>query len=448
MKNIKLLIIIVCTIIAILITAILLILNIKAENVTMPNEVPSDGENYNITKELKAVTIRNDFYTVKTCIEKFYNTYANIFSSINNNFMLEGEALESVKREQTTNVNSIYNMLDTEYVTYANITKENLLNKLQKINQISVEIDNMYVSEQTENVYVYFVYGNLLDTNTVTNKEFSMIVKVDKQNKTFKVYLEDYLKAKYNNIKEGDNIQISVEETVKNDIDNIYQYKVVTDETYITEIFNTYAKDLLYNRARAYKLLNEEYSSKKFNTQQEFEDYIKNNLYKLATMKLDKYQKNKSNDYTQYACIDQNGNYYIFREKQPMQYSVILDTYTIDLPEFTEKYTASKDEDKILLNIQKCFAAINNKDYSYVYNKLDQTFKNNNFKTLAEFENYIKANMFEANSVSSSNGKVQGNIYMYDITIKDSTGKNTNSVTKTFVMQLKEGTEFVMSFEV
>lgn len=445
MKNIKLLIII-GTVIAISITAILLILNIKTVNVTMPNEVPSDGETYNITKELKVVTIRNDFYTVKTCIEKFYSTYTNIFSSMNSNFMLEGEALESVKREQASNISSIYNMLDAEYVTYANITKENLLNKLQKINQVNVEIDNMYVSEQTQNIYVYFVYGNLLDTNTATNKQFSMIVKMDKQNKTFKIYLDDYLKAKYGNIKEGDNIQILVEETVKNDIDNIYQYKIITDETYITEIFNTYAKNLLYNKSRAYKLLDKEYSFKKFETQQDFENYVKNNLYKLATMRLDKYQKIKANDYTQYVCVDQNENYYIFREKQPMQYSVILDTYTIDLPEFTEKYTKASDEEKVLLNIQKCFTAINDKDYNYVYNKLDSTFKANNFKTLADFEKYINANFFDKNETSASNAKKQGNIYMYDIKIKNK--DNTSSITKTFVMKLNEGTDFVMSFGV
>ncbi len=448
MKNIKMLIIIVCIVIAILITTILLVININNNSGSVPNEISSDGETYNLTKELQTVTIRNNFYTVKTCIEKFYNIYANIFNTTNSNLMLEGEALESIKREQSNNVTAIYNMLDEEYIEYANITKENLLNKLKKVNQVNVEIDSMYVSEQTENIYVYFAYGTLLDTNTAESQQFSMIVKTDMQNKTFKVYLQDYIKAKYSNIKIGDNIQISVGENIKNDIDNTYQYKVINDEAYITEAFNNYAKNLLYNKSRAYKLLNSEYSSKKFKSQQEFENYIKNNLYKFATMKLSKYQKTKTTDYTQYICIDQNNNYYIFREKSVMQYNVILDTYTVDLPEFTERYASSKDEEKVLLNIQKCFEAINNKDYGYVYNKLDQTFKANNFKTLTDFEKYMKANTFELNSVSSSNGKVQGNTYMYDITIKDSSGKNNNTIKKTFVMQLKEGTDFVMSFEV
>ena len=152
MKNIKMLIIIVCTIIVILITTILLILNIKKSPATSIDEVPVEEITYQLTKELRPVEIRNDFYVVKTCIEKFYSTYANIFNNFNSNYMLEGEALESIKREQNNNITAIYNMLDEDYIKYASITKENLLNKLPKINEVNVEINDMYVSEQKENL--------------------------------------------------------------------------------------------------------------------------------------------------------------------------------------------------------------------------------------------------------------------------------------------------------
>ncbi len=446
MKNIKMLIIIVCTIIVILITAMLLILNIKKSPATSIDEVPVEEITYQLTKELRPVEIRNDFYVVKTCIEKFYSTYANIFNNFNSNYMLEGEALESVKREQNNNITAIYNMLDEDYIKYASITKENLLNKLPKINEVNVEINDMYVSEQKENLYVYIVYGNLLDIKSNKNQDFSAIVKTDMKNKTFKIYLQDYVKAQYANLKTGDNIQISVEESIKNDIDNVYQYKVINDETYIRDAFNTYKRDLLYNRTRAYKLLNTEYSTKKFGTQLNFENYIKSNIYKLGTMTLSKYQKKQADSYTQYICVDQNQNYYIFNENGIMNFNVILDTYTIDLPEFTEKYTTASDEEKVLLNIQKCFAAINDKDYNYVYSKLDNTFKSNNFKTLADFQKYINSNFFEKNEISASNARKQGNIYMYDINIKNEDG--TSSITKTFVMRLNENADFVMSFEV
>lgn len=128
-----------------------------------------------------------------------------------------------------------------------------------------------------------------------------------------------------------------------------------------------------------------------------------------------------------------------------MDYTVILDTYTIDLPEFLEKYENAKEEDKVILNLQKCFEALNNNDYKYVYNKLDATFKSNNFKTEADFEKYVKTNFFESNNAKSSNGKKQGDLYTYEVTITDKTEKNTKTVKKTFVMRLNEGTDFVMS---
>ena len=44
-----------------------------------------------------------------------------------------------------------------------------------------------------------------------------------------------------------------------------------------------------------------------------------------------------------------------------------LDTYTIDLPEFVSKYNISSNEDKVLMNIQKVFDSINDKDLSLIH---------------------------------------------------------------------------------
>ena len=176
------------------------------------------------------------------------------------------------------------------------------------------------------------------------------------------------------------------------------------------------------------------------------EVFVKSAKYKPLELK--SYKIDKNNDYTQYVLIDNLENYYIFRETSVMDYTVILDTYTIDLPEFLEKYENAKEEDKVILNLQKCFETLNNNDYKYVYNKLDATFKSNNFKTEADFEKYVKTNFFESNNAKSSNGKKQGDLYTYEVTITDKTEKNTKTVKKTFVMRLNEGTDFVMSFSI
>lgn len=196
-----------------------------------------------------------------------------------------------------------------------------------------------------------------------------------------------------------------------------------------------------------YELLDKDYKQAKFGSLEKFKQYIEKNKSEIIGINPQQYQvTDGENNTKQYVIIDQNGHYYIVREKGVLDYTLILDTYTIDLPEFTAKYNNSTDEQKVLLNIQKCFEAINGQDYQYVYNKLDETFRNNNFKTLAEFEVYAKKNFFSKNKLAVGKAEKQGNLYLYDITISDSTGKDSVTKKKNFVMQLKEGTDFVMSF--
>ena len=177
---------------------------------------------------------------------------------------------------------------------------------------------------------------------------------------------------------------------------------------------------------------------------------MKNNEEKYSKLRLDKYQISKEDDYIKYVCIDQNGNYYIFTQNEDdlVGYNIILDTYTIDLPEFIEKYNSVEENEKVLLNIQKIFLAINSGDYNYVYNKLDNTFKSNNFPTLSQFEEYAKQNFYANNKVSYGKYQKNGEVYVYNIQISDADNLQQAIIRKTFVMQLKEGTDFVMSFSV
>ena len=59
-----------------------------------------------------------------------------------------------------------------------------------------------------------------------------------------------------------------------------------------------------------------------------------------------------NNNYTEYTCMDQFENYYIFRENKVMDYSIILDNYTIPTEEFIEKYNSVNEQKKVVLNIQ------------------------------------------------------------------------------------------------
>lgn len=451
MKHLKLLIITIIIIILILLGVLIWLLQEKKEEAnTQVNEFDTTiGTGFlQVNKTLQPVTVRNDFYAVKTCVNKFYSAYKNLFNQANSNYALEEEALEFAKKEQEENQNIVYHMLDNEYTQYAGLTNNNIIEKLEKITEVDVEIQNMYVSEQTLNTAAYFVYGNLIENATGNITNFKILVKLDKLNKTFKIMMQDYIDEKYSNIRQGEEIvENIVGESIANEKDNTFDTKSVPDGEYVIDLFNSYKKTILYNRNRAYQLLEPEYAIKRFGTKQNFDNYLQENIQKLVTKSISEYQKsNTENGYTQYICIDNYQNYYIFKETAPMQYTVILDTYTIDLPEFKEKYANSTEEQKVLLNIQKFFEAINHADYRYAYNKLDATYKANNFASLEQFESYVKTNFFAQNKLAASKAEIQGDNYLYNITISDATEQSKNTVTKTFVMQLKEGTDFVMSF--
>lgn len=415
------------------------------------NEIEDGKETYNFElNKLEKVQSKNEYYNAKKCVELFYD------------YVSDG------------NREKIYGLLDDEYVQMANITKEQL--KINNISKVKIDINKMYTIKISNDVDVYLIYGKLIDTNS--NKMFNLAVgvKMNPANSTFSILPYEYMTEK-NMLKIDENSEINFNRTekIENKTYNVFKSIYLNDEEYVKYIFETFTERMSFNIEQAYQDLDQNYKEKRFGSLQNFKQYVSKNkeLYlsynnknakqygdfdsmeeymiymaKYKPLELKSYKIDKNNDYTQYVLIDNLENYYIFRETSVMDYTVILDTYTIDLPEFLEKYENAKEEDKVILNLQKCFEALNNNDYKYVYNKLDATFKSNNFKTEADFEKYVKTNFFESNNAKSSNGKKQGDLYTYEVTITDKTEKNTKTVKKTFVMRLNEGTDFVMSFSI
>lgn len=226
---------------------------------------------------------------------------------------------------------------------------------------------------------------------------------------------------------------------------NEYKYQNISDDKKVVYIFNDFKERQLYNINDAYNFLDKEYKELRFGTLENFEKYLNERINEIRNAYVYSYSIEKNDNCNIYTIIDQFDNYYIFNETAVLQYSVILDTYTVDLPEFIEKYNSATEQQKVALNIEKFMQSINNKDYKYAYNCLADSFKNNYFKTQAEFESYVKENFYESNTVEYEKFDIQGDVYTYSVILTDKeTGAQKN---KTFIMQLKEGTEFVLSFD-
>ena len=231
----------------------------------------------------------------------------------------------------------------------------------------------------------------------------------------------------------------------QNDCNN-FSIVTITTQNLLRMYLNRYKEKILQNPEEAYYLLDKEYREKRFQSIEDYVQYVQNNKETYDNATLVSYQVQENNGSNRYICLDENGNYYIFTESAVMDYTVMLDTYTIDMPEFIEEYNNSTEQQKAALNIERFFRALNQKDYRYAYIHLADSFKNNYFKTQEEFESYAKENLFENTKQTYSNFEKQSDLYTYSVKI---TNKDTNeSVQKTFIVDLGEGTEFVLSFNV
>ncbi|MCI8291595.1 MAG: hypothetical protein HFJ24_01970 [Clostridia bacterium] len=447
-KNVILGSIIIVVIIIIVIIAVLL--NLVRKNAHLFTDETEYGMEANLVQKVSTVQNRNNYYTVKDIVESYYYDLTQFNINIEDEFIYEPTQEEidmvskSLEKETMAYKQRIYNCLNNEYIRKNNITLDNIEAKLGSYNDVIVLIDNIYFMDIEETYQVYFAYGKVIEKSNSRREQFAMMITIDSQKSIFEIYPDGY----GYNVEPGKELKIDKRELAYNE-HNKYEYKLVSEEEYCVSVINDYKNRIIYDIQSAYNKLNQEYKQAKFGSEIDFRQYVQNNYYKLININLSSYQRKKEGDYTRYVFTDSTNSNYIFKENAPMSYDIILDTYTIELPEFTEKYDKSNDREKVILNLNKFMQSINDKDYKYAYSLLADGFKANNFKTQIDFENYLKTNFFENNNFEYKKfGDEANTYYTYEIKITDKTGKDTREITKTFIMLLEEGTNFELSFNI
>lgn len=435
MNNIKKLILIISIICVIIIGLIVVLIKIKTDTTNSIDEIEYMGEETSgvYDNSFQQVDSRNNFYSVEACIKKFYIYYAGMFSS---------------EEGQDEYQKAVYNMMDDKYKEYKGISENNIIEKMPEFKESKVNINEMYFIQKTQNMYVYFAKGRLRELGANTVSDFEIMVTIDSSNRTFEVCLEDYIKEKYNEIAIGDELKIDTLESIEINDDNKYDYKTIDEDTYATDLLARYKEEVLFDVENAYNHLDEEYREKRFGSLDEFKTYAQQNIYKNVTLKLQQYRTRLYNEYTEYICMDQNNNYYIFKEKNVMNYGMLLDTYTIDLPDFITKYDSQENEQKVALNVDKIVSAINEKDYKYVYSKLNATYKNKYFSNYDTFVQIMKNNFYDSNELAVEKCESVGQ-NTYTATIKLTNSKDETQ-TKSIVVTVKllDDRNFEMSFAI
>lgn len=433
----KYIIIVLCSILIIVIA--LLFFNSDFEKSKQIKSSGDVGENeLNNNTKIEKVSELNEFYTVKVIAD----AYVEAFLEENNE--------------------ELYNVLDPEYISSFNVTQENVCSKLNLISNYNVEeqnyykyhIDKMYVSKH-KNISTYFINGTIINTSSEYKSNFMFMIELD-TNSYYYILPQEYMESQqYNFLKEDEQYNTHLTK-IQNTEYNQYEFQENNDEyTVILDHMSKLTDYLVYNLDNSYNLFDNNYKNKRFNTLNDYKMYIQNNIKYILSSTIKKYKIIEDRDYTEYICIDQYGNYYIFKDKGVMDYTVMLDTYTVDSEEFNNKYNNGSEQLKVGMNLEKVFQALNRKDYKYIYEKLDNNFKQNNFSTLTDFEIYAKNTFYDMNKIEYGEFEEKSGVYVYKITLSDATqsreDENTNEdnkIAKNFIVKLEDNNNFKMAFNV
>ena len=291
--------------------------------------------------------------------------------------------------------------------------------------------------------YRLYVFGEIFDEKNKKSQNIFYAIDFDTENSKYKIsqMKKDMESNEFEQIVKAGAQKYLISDNITGE----FLQEDITENNIVKRYFEYYKMLILINPEKAYSLIDNEYKELRFENYDNFYKYINNNISKFTNMEFSKFQINYYDNYTQYVSVSNDGEYYIFNMNKIMDFSVLLDQYIVDIPQFTSKYEKSDVRIKVGLNINKFIYGINNKNYNYISTLLADSFKNaNGLTNLTELEKYLKNNFFEQNNIEFLTFSEQGSYYIYEAVIKDKNSDEQKNIK--IVMQLTEGTKFKMSF--
>lgn len=460
-KNIKYIIYFLIVVIsALLISIILIKINSKdtqlKENQTVNSYDIRENDTFSNINDI------NEYFIVKNIVDRYISNIRDLNGdSFINEKTLRTTKEEAIKIKKEKAVEFFENIIDEQQKNEKELSIEYLINNANKYKKqgdysnsnlvYNYIINKMYKLKYKDNIDLFLISANIDEI------PIDLLIKYDSINNTFSIFLSDYIEKNNCDINmDKENINLSSRNINENNYNKLIIGKK-TDEDMAKEYFNIQKNNLLYNLKAEYNQLNNEYRKKRFNNYSDFENYFYSIKDSLQKSKLDEYSVETINNKEIYTLIDNSGKYYIIQKENGFEnYDVFLDEYTVDSDYLKEKYNKATANEKVAININKIISSINYDDYNYFYDKLADTFKNRYFTNQENLKNYWKEHLFNKVLVEFHDFSQEGNLYTYKVRIikkyedgeKIPEGKNAASKNVNIVMQLKEGTDFVMSFSI
>lgn len=421
----------------IIILGILMIL-MKNANRNLQKEQQSDeaidlkreGEKDEIRIEEDDIQI-SEYFIVKKCIKEYLEAMYSKSPSYelkNNNF------------DQNLAKDKVYNILSQNYIEKNNITKQNVLDKIPLLDYRNIFYPIEIKELHDGNVKTYKAMGINQDINKNNKKLFHCVINISTENSTFSV--EPVNEKEYNNY------NAEKLEKIENKEYNVYVESKTENNTIAVECFENFLNTTLANPKYTFEKMNEQYRKERFGTLENYQQYIRDNLTEYKELKAEEYTTNISNKDMQYVIKDQYQNLYIFDAKNPVDYTVTLDTYTISTDKFNSTYDKANNSKKCQMNIDKFFQMINRHDYKTSYNVIAESFKQTYSIDNEEiFKRIAKDTFFDYNKIEFKKfQELSDNTYEYQIKLKDLTGNSSETKDIIIIMQLQENRKFIMSF--
>lgn len=414
-------------IIIIVIISILLYIAISKNKSKEENIIEDEGE----------VISENPIYLPVESVENVYETL-----KANN---IANQLISNVNSE-SPNKTLVLSILNEDYINENSLNDSNILNNLNSLNGIESDymINEIYKKElaqyQSAKGMIYYLSGTAIKNNEVIDIYFC--IREDYINNAFDIRLVN--KEELESLKNNNDNEFEIKQNEYNEIVNEanmnYQICYLFIRDYINYINNM--------PEEAFNKLDEDYKNIKFNNDyNSFLTYINNNTNRFENLTIQEYTEEQIDGKTRYTILDTNDNYYVVILQNGFDYKIMLDNYTTNNEQYQNVYEQASDEEKVNTNILKFIRLINEKDYNNAYALLDEQYRNNNFKSLEDFENYIKENFWNNNIATVNSIENVSGTFVCDVQIKSGNGLSAEEMNKQFIVKLLEGTDFVMSFE-
>lgn len=300
-------------------------------------------------------------------------------------------------------------------------------------NNIIINIKSIIVDK----VNSYVVNAIEMNDNYEYVKNKYYIVNLDYGNSTF--LIED-VTDRYNRLED---IKVNKIDSIKLKNNNYYVQNNYSEEYKYRQIFEHIKCLMLVKPELAYEYLDEEYKQNRFGSYDNFRNYVNNNRKHLIEIIPKSYKTN--DDKTIIQIKDQYSNWYRFKITNTMEYKATIDNYVVLNEDDIKHYSKLSDKEKVEYNLNRIQKMFNSKDYKFIYDCLDDTFKEENYSSLSDFTKFINEELNGNYEIGSKKITKDGNVYVIELEVSN---KEKAYSEKYFnvIMRLDKGTDFTMSF--